>query len=156
MRCGTRPKRQAAQLTNLPDDNRVLDLQNQLGRHNRTKGHSTMRKTIAVLVLTMAGALPTSAAKKDTGTTTLKDVRPAGTTDTKDKKKQQYDFIFEASGHHYTCRTHPKTSVKASEFVVGSDVKYEVDGDKSKLKTTAGKKVECTVVRVEKIAGPSQ
>lgn len=115
-----------------------------------------MRKWIAVLLLTMGGALPASAAKKDAGTTILKDVQPAGTTDTKDKKKQQYDFIFEASGNHYTCRTGPKTSVKAVEFVVGSDVKYEVDGDRSKLKTTEGKKVECTVVRVEKIAEPKQ
>jgi hypothetical protein len=78
----------------------------------------------------MVSAVTASAAKKDTGTTTLKDVQPAGTTDTKEKKKQQYDFIFEASGNHYTCRTSPKTSVKAVDFVVGSDVKYEVDGEK--------------------------
>ena len=95
-----------------------------------------MRRSIAVLLLTIVGALPASAAKKETGTTTLKDGQPSGTTDTKDKKKQQYDFVFEASGNHYTCRTNAKTSVKATEFVVGSDVKYEVDGDKSKLKTT--------------------
>jgi hypothetical protein len=40
--------------------------------------------------------------------------------------------------------------VKAVDFVVGSGVKYEVDGEKGKLKTTAGKEVKCTVVRVEK------
>jgi uncharacterized protein YcfJ len=115
-----------------------------------------MRRSIAVLLLTMVGALPGSAAKKDTGTTALKDVQPAGTTDTKDKKKQQYDFIFEASGNHYTCRTHPKTSVKATDFVVGNDVKYEINGDKGKLKTMTGKKVECTVVRIEKVRGTGQ
>jgi hypothetical protein len=104
----------------------------------------------------MVGALPASGAKKDAGATILKDVQPAGTTDTKEKKNQQYDFIFEASGNHYTCRTSPKTSVKAVDFVVGSDVKYELDGDRSKLKTTAGKEVKCTVVRVEKISGPKQ
>lgn len=107
-----------------------------------------VRRCIALLLVTMC-ALAASAAKKNTGTTTLKDVRPAGTTNTKDQKKQQYDFIFEASGHHYTCRTHPKTSVKATDFVVGRDVKYEIDGDKGKLKSTAGKDVKCTVVRVE-------
>jgi hypothetical protein len=101
-------------------------------------------------------ALPARAAKKNTGTTTLKDVQPAGTTDTKDLKKQRYDFIFEASGHHYTCRTSPKTSVKATDFVVGRDVKYEVDGDKGKLKTTAGKDVKCTVVRVEGLSTPQR
>ena len=115
-----------------------------------------MRRWIAVLLMTVLVDLTASAAKKDAGTTTLKDVQPAGTTDTKDKKKQQYDFIFEASGNHYTCRSSPKTSVKAIDFVVGSDVKYEVDGDKSKLKTAAGKQVKCTVVRVEKVSGPKQ
>ena len=115
-----------------------------------------MRRWIAVLLMTVVIDLTASAAKKDAGTTTLKDVQPAGTTDTKDKKKQQYDFIFEASGNHYTCRTSPKTSVKAVDFVVNSDVKYEVDGDKGKLKTTAGKQVKCTVVRVEQVSGPKQ
>jgi hypothetical protein len=115
-----------------------------------------MKRWIAVLLLTMLGALTASATKKDEGTTTLKDVQPAGTTDTKDKKNQQYDFVFEVSGNHYTCRTSPKTSVKAIDFVVGSDVKYQLDGDKGKLKTTAGKELKCTVVRVEKTSAPQQ
>ena len=112
-----------------------------------------MRRWIAVLLLTMS-PLAASAAKKDTGTTTLKDVHPAAITNAKDQKKQQYDFIFEASGHHYTCRTSPKTSVKATDFVVGRDVKYEIDGDKAKLKNTAGEEVKCTVVRVEGLSAP--
>ena len=53
-----------------------------------------MKRWIALLLLTMVGALTASAAKKDEGTTTLKDVQPAGTTDAKDKKNQQYDFVF--------------------------------------------------------------
>jgi len=114
-----------------------------------------MRRWIAVLLLTMS-ALAASAAKKDTGTTTLKDVHPAAITNAKDQKKQQYDFIFEASGHHYTCRTGPKTSVKATDFVVGREVKYELDGDKAKLKTTTGKDVKCTVVRVEGLSAPQR
>jgi hypothetical protein len=113
-----------------------------------------MRRWIAVLLLTIC-TLPASAAK-DKGTTALKDVQPAGTTDTKDKKKQQYDFIFEASGHHYTCRTSPKTSVKATDFVVGRDVKYELDGNKAKLKNAAGEEVKCTVVRVEGLSAPQR
>jgi hypothetical protein len=114
-----------------------------------------MRRWIGVLFLTIACSLTSSAAKKDSGTTTLKDVQPAGTTD-KEKKKQQYDFVFEASGNHYTCRTNPNTSVKATDFVVGSDVKYEVNGDKGELKSTSGKQVKCTVVRVEKMSAPKQ
>jgi len=112
-----------------------------------------MSRWIAVLLLMMS-PLTVNAAKKSTGTTTLKDLQPAGTTDTKDKKNQQYDFIFEVSGNRYTCRTSPKTSLKATEFVVGSDVKYEIDEDKSKLKSTAGKEVKCTVVRVERLSTP--
>jgi hypothetical protein len=115
-----------------------------------------MLRWIAVLLLAISSVPTANAAKKEAGSTTLKDLQPAGTTDTKDKKKQQYDFIFEAAGNHYTCRTSPKTSVKAIDFVVGNDLKYELDGDKGKLKTTAGKKVECTVVRIEKVSTPQQ
>ena len=113
-----------------------------------------MRRWTAVVLLMMC-TLAASAAK-DKGTTTLKDVQPAGTTDTKNKKKQQYDFIFEASGHHYTCRTGPKTSVKATDFVVGKDVTYELNGDKGKLKSTTGKELKCTVVRVEGVSAPQR
>jgi hypothetical protein len=115
-------------------------------------GGWVMRRWIAVLLLTMCTL--TASADKDKGTTTLKDVQPAGTTDTKNKKQQQYDFIFEAAGHHYTCRTGPKTTVKATDFVVGKDVTYQLDGDKGKLKSTTGKQVKCTVVRVEGVSAP--
>jgi hypothetical protein len=118
-------------------------------------GGWAMRRWIAVMLLIMS-TLTASADNKDKGTTTLKDVQPAGETNTKDKKKQQYDFIFDASGHHYTCRTGPKTSVKATDFVVGKDVKYELNGDKGKLKNMSGKEVKCTVVRVEGVSAPKQ
>ena len=112
-----------------------------------------MSRWMAVLLLIVASAMP-SAAKKVTGATTVKDLQPAGTTDTKDKKNQQYDFTFEVSGNRYTCRTSPKKSLKATDFVVGSDAKYEIDEDKVKLKTPAGKEAKCTVVRVEKASAP--
>jgi hypothetical protein len=112
-----------------------------------------MPRWSAVLLLIMASVTP-SVAKKLSGATTIKDLQPAGTTDTKDNKNQQYDFIFEVSGNRYTCRTNPKDSLKATEFVVGSDVKYEVDDDKAKLKTASGKEAKCRVVRVEKSSTP--
>lgn len=112
-----------------------------------------MSRWIAIVLLMMA-PVTASAAKKATGTTTLKDLQPAGTTDTKDNKNQQYDFVLEVSGNRYTCRTGPKTSLKATDFVVGSDVKYEIDEDKAKLKSTTGKEAKCTVVRVEKLSTP--
>jgi gentisate 1,2-dioxygenase len=103
-----------------------------------------------MLTLTFATILsvPGIAATKDSGTTTLKDVQPAGTTNNK-QKHQQYDLSFaSASGKEYTCRTGEKTSVKATDFVVGSSVTYEVKDNKGKLKTAAGKQLSCTIVRV--------
>ena len=88
------------------------------------------------------------AGSKDTGKTTLKDIQPAGTTDKK-HKNQQYDLSFlTQSGKNYTCRTPEKTKMKATDFVVGSDLSYEVSGNKGKVKTSNGKQVNCTVVRV--------
>jgi hypothetical protein len=88
-----------------------------------------------------------NAGSKDAGKTTLKDLQPAGTTD-KDNKNQQFDFSFSVSGKDYTCRTGQKTKIKATDFVVGSELKYELDENKGKLKSSSGKKVECSIVRV--------
>jgi curli biogenesis system outer membrane secretion channel CsgG len=115
-----------------------------------------MKKRIGVLLLVLMCALTAGAAKKESGTTTLKDVKPAGTFGNEGKKnkktKQQYDFIFETLGKHYTCRTSEKTSVDATDFVVGSSANYQLDGQKATLKTDVGKQVKCTIVRVENIS----
>ena len=113
-----------------------------------------MRRSIAVLLLIVVGALPASAAKKEKGTTTLKDVQATGTTDNKNKN-QQFDFTFDASGMSYVCRTSHKTEVKATDFVVGADLTYELDEHKGKLKNSSGEQVKCTVVRVEKLPTPA-
>jgi hypothetical protein len=106
------------------------------------------RKTAIALFIIMAAAIATVAGSKIEGVTALKDVQPTGTTDKKTHKNQQYDLSFAASGKQYTCRTVEKESLKATDFVVGSDVTYEINGDKGKLKNPAGKKIECTIVRV--------
>ena len=106
-----------------------------------------MRRANSVALLVLAIAVTAAAGSKIDGTTTLKDFQPAGTTD-KNHKNQQYDLSFAASGKQYTCRTNEKQSLKATDFVVGSDVKYEISGNKGKLKSTSGKQVECTIVRV--------
>jgi hypothetical protein len=106
-----------------------------------------MRRSIALALLTII-TLSATAGTKDSGTTTLKDVQPAGTTDKK-HKHQQYDLSFVSSaGMDYTCRTSEKTSPKATDFVVGSRVNYQVKGNNGKIKTTAGKELTCTIVRV--------
>jgi hypothetical protein len=109
-----------------------------------------MRKRYSVALLMMAIAITAAAGSKIEGTTTLKDFQPTGTTD-KTHKHQQYDLSFVASGKQYTCRTNEKESLKATDFVVGSDVKYEIGGSRGKLKSAGGKQVECTIVRVAEL-----
>jgi hypothetical protein len=111
-----------------------------------------MRKAIpsAILGLTIfATTLPAFPAKLK-GASTLKDSQPAGTPD-KDHKHQAYDLFFLAEGKSYTCRTNPKKSMNATEFVVGGKINYEIDKDKVKIKTPEDKEVACKVVRVEMI-----
>ena len=101
--------------------------------------------TFVVVGILAASAM---AGSKDSGKTTLKDLQPAGTADKK-HQNQQYDFSFvSVSGKEYTCRTGEKTNLKATDFVVGSDIGYEVKENKGKVKSASGKQVECTVVRV--------
>ncbi len=107
-----------------------------------------MRK-IAALCLVFAVSIPLIAGNKESGTTTLKDLQPAGTTDKK-KKNQQYDLHFtSSSGKEYTCRTSHNKSIKATDFVVGGAVTYKIKDDKATIKTPAGKELSCTIVRVE-------
>lgn len=106
-----------------------------------------MRKIIALCSL-LAIATTLSAGTKDSGATVLKDVQPVGTTD-KQHKHLQYDLLFQAtSGKDYTCRTNAGDSIKATEMVVGSNITYEVSGNKGKVKITGGKQFSCTIVRV--------
>jgi hypothetical protein len=114
-----------------------------------------MRKGNTIVVLVMTIAITAAAGSKIEGTTTLKDFQPAGTTD-KDHKNQQYDLSFAASGKQYTCRTSEKKSLNAIDFVVGSDVKYQIDGNKGKVKNASGKQIECTIVRVADLSAPQQ
>jgi hypothetical protein len=110
-----------------------------------------MRKFNIIAVLIMAAVLQASATSKIDGTTTLKDSQPAGTPD-KDHKHQAYDLSFEGSGKAYTCRTDPKKSMNATDFVVGNEIRYYIDGNKGKIKTSNGKQVECKIVRVENLS----
>jgi len=114
-----------------------------------------MRKSCG-LALILFFALHAVSASKEAGTTVLKDVQPAGTT-SKNHKHQQYDLsLSTASGTDYTCRTNEKDEVKATDFVVGSNVTYEFKDNKGKLKSAGGKKVDCTVVRVANAVASSK
>jgi gentisate 1,2-dioxygenase len=106
-----------------------------------------MHKVTLAAVLLLATTLRASASKIE-GSTTLKDSQPIGTVD-KEHKHQAYDLSFVASGKLYTCRTNSDDSMNATDFIVGHEMKYAIDGKKVKIKTPEGKHVECKIVRVE-------
>ena len=106
-----------------------------------------MRKSLVLTLLLMSGTVALAGSKQK-GTTTLKDVQPAGTTE-KSHKHLQYDLSFvTTSGKDYTCRTKEGNKVKATDIPVGTNITYEIDDNKGKVKTSSGKKFDCTVVRV--------
>jgi len=105
------------------------------------------RAASAILALALSATFPALAAKVK-GTTNLKDLQTAGVKD-KEHKHQAFDIFFDAGGKSYTCRTDSDKSMNATDFVVGSSIKYEIDGNKGKLESMEGKKVECKIVRVE-------
>ena len=110
-----------------------------------------MRKGNAIAMLVVMFAITAAAGSKIEGTTTLKDFQPTGTVEKKTHKNQQYDLSFALLGKLYTCRSAEKESLKATDFVVGSDLQYQINGDKGKVKNGSGKQVECTVMRVAEL-----
>lgn len=110
-----------------------------------------MRNLKPLLALLLLCSVTAFAATKESGNTTLKDLQPVDTSNPKDKH-QQFDFSFESSGKKYACRTSPKTSIKATDFVVGSALQYEIKGDSGKLKSSSGKEVKCTIIRVQELS----
>jgi hypothetical protein len=109
--------------------------------------------TTAIVALAAIAATLSASAAKLNGSAALRDLQPFGTTD-KEHKHQAYDLSFDAEGHSYTCRTDPKKSIDATEFVVGSQINYEIDKNKAKIKAPQNKKLECKIVRVEKSSAP--
>ncbi len=109
-----------------------------------------MRNTTAILLLSALVALPALADKKEQGSTNLKDFQPAGTTDKK-HKHLQFDFVFDAPTAEYTCRSKEGDKLKAIDWPVGAQISYEIDKDKGKVKNLKGKKIDCTVVRVDPV-----
>jgi hypothetical protein len=115
-----------------------------------------MRKALALFVIVLFTASLALAANKESGSTTLTNVQPAGTTD-KQHKKQQFDLTFSGSRNDYTCRTNENQKVQATQFVVGTTVNYKIDGNKGQVKSTSsGKNVKCTLVRVAAITATPQ
>jgi hypothetical protein len=106
-----------------------------------------MYKAHLAAILVLASAVSASASKLK-GSTVLKDSQPTGTID-KEHKHQMYDLSFRAADNLYTCRTDPGKSMNATDFVVGNEMRYEIDGKKAKIRSREGKEVQCKIVRVE-------
>jgi len=106
-----------------------------------------MRRIIAFTAILLFLATVAFAAKEQ-GSTSLKDFQPAGTTDKK-HKKQQYDLSFMSPNNDYTCRTNENEKINATDWVVGSNINFKINGNKGEIKNVAsGKSVKCMVVRV--------
>jgi hypothetical protein len=115
-----------------------------------------MRKTLTLIVIALFLSILAFAANKESGNTTLKDAQPAGTTDKK-HKKQQFDLSFATAKNEYTCRTNENQKVQATDFVVGTDITFKIDGNKGQVKSTStGKSAKCTLVRVAALTAPQQ
>ena len=80
-------------------------------------------------------------------TATLKDLQTVGST-SKKQKHQQYDLLIDTPTNEYVCRTKLGSSMKPTQFVVGSTLEFKVDGQKGEVKNTAGNHVGCGVVKV--------
>ena len=94
-------------------------------------------------VLFSAAALAAST----TTTATLKDLQTVGST-TKKQKHQQYDFVVDTPTNEYVCRSKLGSSMKPTQFVVGSTLEFKVDAQKGQVTNSAGNHVGCGIVKV--------
>ena len=111
-----------------------------------------MRRLPIVTALIMAMALPSFAAKKVSGTTTLKDCQPANTPDNSKKNKthQTFDLSFDAEGR-ITRAVLLRTSRRMRRILWWAARSTMSRRAKATIKTSEGKKLQCTVVRVQEL-----
>jgi hypothetical protein len=100
--------------------------------------------------LYLAGVLLSTAAVAATTsvqTGTLKDLQTVGST-SKKQKHQQYDLVVDTATNEYVCRTKLGSSLKPTQFVVGSSLQFKVSGQNGEATNSAGNHVKCGIVRV--------
>jgi dihydrodipicolinate reductase len=110
------------------------------------------RTALAVL---LAGALTSTSALAAAliQTATIKDLQTVGST-TKKQKHQQYDLIIDTSSNEYVCRSKLGSTLKPTQFVVGSTVQFKQNGQNGEVKNSAGNNVKCGIVRVAALSSP--
>jgi len=109
-------------------------------------GEAMFYKTTGLGVVTALLSAAALAASL-TQTATLKDLQTVGTT-SKKQKHQQYDFVLDTPTNEYVCRTKLGSSVKPTQFVVGSTLEFKVNGQKGDVTNSAGNHVGCGIVKV--------
>jgi hypothetical protein len=102
--------------------------------------HKTSCLCLAVAVLSTA-AMADSVVQ----TATLKDLQTVGST-SKKQKHQQYDLVIDTSTNEYICRTKLGSSLKPTQFVVGSTLQFKLNGQNGEATTSDGKKTKCESV----------
>src|ERR1700761_145207 len=86
-------------------------------------------------------------------TATLKDLQTVGTT-SKKQKHQQYDLIVDTPANEYVCRTKLGSSMKPTQFVVGTSIQFKLNGQNGEATNAAGNHVKCAIVRVAAAGQP--
>jgi hypothetical protein len=107
------------------------------------------------LSLCMAGVVLSGAALAAdlVQTATLKDLQTVGTT-SKKQKHQQYDLIIDTASNEYVCRTKLGSSMKPTQFVVGSPLQFKLNGQSGEATNSSGNHVKCGIVKVTAASGP--
>ncbi len=80
-------------------------------------------------------------------TATLRDLQTVGTT-SKKQKHQQYDLVLDTTANEYVCRTKLGSTLKPTEFVVGTSLQLKLNGQNAEATNIAGTRVKCSIVRV--------
>jgi hypothetical protein len=99
--------------------------------------------------LCLAGAALSTAALAAslTQTATLKDLQTVGTT-SKKQKHQQYDLVVDTPTNEYVCRTKLGSSLKPTQFPVGSSLQFKVSGQSGEATNSSGNHTKCAIVKV--------
>lgn len=112
-----------------------------------------MRSKTFILCLVGCVLSPATFAATQIQSATLKDLQTVGTT-SKKQKHQQYDLVIDAASNEYVCRTKLGSSLKPTEFPVGSALQFKLSGQNGEATTSAGKKAKCGIVKVGAVAPP--
>ncbi len=86
-------------------------------------------------------------------TATLRDLQTVGST-TKKQRHQQYDLVLDTPANEYVCRTRLGSSLNPTQFVVGTMVELKLNGQNGEATSSLGKRVKCSVVKVEAARNP--